>query len=109
MEVEVTGPNRDLHSGSFGGAVDNPINVLANMISKLKDNNGKIKIPGFYDGVVDLTKKERNNFKALPFSQKKYAKELGVKELKGEKGYTTLERLWARPSLDCNGIFGGFT
>jgi len=109
MEVEVTGPNKDLHSGSFGGAVDNPINVLATMISKLKDDNGKIKIPGFYEGVVNLTKKERDNFKALPFSQKKYAKELGVKELKGEKGYTTLERLWARPTLDCNGIFGGFT
>ncbi|MEJ2105122.1 MAG: M20/M25/M40 family metallo-hydrolase, partial [Ignavibacteriaceae bacterium] len=68
MEVEVTGPNRDLHSGSFGGAVDNPINVLSDMISKLKDGNGKIKIPGFYKDVVSLTKKERDNFKALPFS-----------------------------------------
>ena len=109
MEVEVTGPNRDLHSGTFGGGVDNPINVLAEMISKLKDTNGKIKIPGFYDSVVNLTKKERENFKKLPFSEKKYANALGVKELKGEKGYTTLERVWARPTLDCNGIFGGFT
>lgn len=109
MEVEVTGPNRDLHSGTFGGGVDNPINVLAEMISKLKDTNGKIKIPGFYDDVVKLTKKERENFKALPFSEKKYAQALGVKELKGEKGYSTLERIWARPTLDCNGIFGGFT
>jgi len=109
MEVVVTGPNRDLHSGTFGGGVDNPINVLAEMISKLKDNNGKIKIPGFYKDVVNLTKKERENFKTLPFSQKQYAKTLGVKELKGEKGYTTLERVWARPTLDCNGIFGGFT
>jgi acetylornithine deacetylase/succinyl-diaminopimelate desuccinylase-like protein len=109
MEVVVTGPNRDLHSGTFGGGVDNPINVLAEMISKLKDSTGKIKIPGFYDSVVNLTKKERENFKTLPFSEKQYAKALGVKELKGEKGYSTLERVWARPTLDCNGIFGGFT
>lgn len=109
MEVTVTGPNRDLHSGTFGGGVDNPINVLAELISKLKDNNGKIKIPGFYKDVINLTKKERENFKRLPFSEKQYAKTLGVKELKGEKGFTTLERVWARPTLDCNGIFGGFT
>jgi acetylornithine deacetylase/succinyl-diaminopimelate desuccinylase-like protein len=109
MEIEVTGPNRDLHSGTFGGGVDNPINVLAEMISKLKDTSGKIKIPGFYDSVIKLTKKERENFKALPFSEKKYAQELGVKQLNGEKGFSTLERVWARPTLDCNGIFGGFT
>jgi acetylornithine deacetylase/succinyl-diaminopimelate desuccinylase-like protein len=109
MEVVVTGPNRDLHSGTFGGGVDNPINVLAEMISKLKDSNGKIKIPGFYKDVVNLTKKERENFKRLPFSEKQYAKALDVKALNGEKGYTTLERVWARPTLDCNGIFGGFT
>jgi len=109
MEVEVTGPNRDLHSGTFGGGVDNPINVLAEMIAKLKDSSGKIKIPGFYKDVINLTKKERENFKTLPFSEKQYAKDLGVKELKGEKGYSTLERVWARPTLDCNGIFGGFT
>ncbi len=109
MEVTLTGPNRDLHSGTFGGGVDNPINVLAELISKLLDSNGKIKIPGFYDDVVKLTKKERENFKRLPFSEKQYAKTLGVKELKGEKGYSTLERVWARPTLDCNGIFGGFT
>ena len=109
MEVTLTGPNRDLHSGTFGGGVDNPINVLAELISKLLDSNGKIRIPGFYDDVVKLTKKERDNFKRLPFSEKQYAKTLGVKELKGEKGYSTLERVWARPTLDCNGIFGGFT
>jgi acetylornithine deacetylase/succinyl-diaminopimelate desuccinylase-like protein len=109
MEIEVTGPNRDLHSGSFGGSIDNPINVLASIISKLKDDKGKIKIPGFYKDVVNLTKKERDNFKRLPFSDKQYAKEIGVKALNGEKGYTTLERIWARPTLDCNGIFGGFT
>jgi len=109
MEVTLTGPNRDLHSGTFGGGVDNPINVLAKLISKLMDDNGKIKIPGFYDDVLKLTKKERENFKALPFSEKQYAKSLGVKELKGEKGFSTLERVWARPTLDCNGIYGGFT
>ena len=109
MEITLTGPNRDLHSGTFGGAVDNPINVLAEMISKLKDSSGKIKIPGFYNDVVKLTKEERDNFKALPFSEKQYAKTLGVKELMGEKGYSTLERAWARPTLDCNGIYGGFT
>lgn len=109
MEVEVTGPNRDLHSGTFGGAVANPINILAAMIAKLQDKDGKITIPGFYNDVIKLTKKERENFKALKFSEKQFAKELGVAELKGEKGFTTLERTWARPTLDCNGIFGGFT
>ena len=109
VEIEVQGPKKDLHSGVYGGAVDNPINVLADMISKLKDKNGKIKIPGFYDDVLKLTKKERDNFKKLPFSEKKFANEIGVKKLKGEKGYSTLERLWARPTLDCNGIIGGFT
>jgi acetylornithine deacetylase/succinyl-diaminopimelate desuccinylase-like protein len=109
MEVEVTGPNRDLHSGSFGGSVANPINILAQMISKLQNKNGKIMIPGFYDDVVKLTKKERENFKSLPFSEKQYAKDLGVKEVFGESGFTTLERIWVRPTLDCNGIIGGFT
>jgi acetylornithine deacetylase/succinyl-diaminopimelate desuccinylase-like protein len=109
MEVEVTGPNRDLHSGTFGGAVANPINILAGMITKLQDKDGKITIPGFYNDVLKLTKKERENFKALKFSEKQFAKEIGVAELKGEKGFSTLERTWARPTLDCNGIFGGFT
>jgi len=109
MEVEVTGPDRDLHSGSFGGSVANPINVLAKIISQLQDKNGKIKIPGFYDDVLKLSKKEKANFKTLPHSDRKYAQELGVTHLQGEEGYTTLERVWARPSLDCNGIIGGFT
>jgi len=109
MEVEVTAANRDLHSGSFGGAVANPINELAKIIAKLHDKNGKITIPKFYDGIVALTKKERDNFKSLKFSDKKYAKEIGVKELQGEKGFTTLERIWARPTLDSNGIIGGYT
>lgn len=109
MEVEVTGPNRDLHSGTFGGAVDNPINVLAEIISQLKDKNGKITITGFYDDVLKLSKKERENFNALKFKEKDFAKSIGLKELNGEKGYSTLERIWARPTLDCNGIFGGWT
>ncbi len=109
MEVEVTGPNRDLHSGTFGGAVANPINVLAEMISKMMDRNGHISIPGFYNDVIKVTKKERERFKALKFSEKIYAKEINVRELKGEKGYSTLERMWVRPTLDCNGIIGGFT
>lgn len=109
MEVEVTGPKKDLHSGSFGGAVANPINVLAEMINKLMDKNGKITIPTFYDDVIKLSRKERENFKKLKFSDRKFAKEIGVAELKGEKGYSTLERLWVRPTLDCNGIIGGFT
>jgi acetylornithine deacetylase/succinyl-diaminopimelate desuccinylase-like protein len=109
MEVEVTGPDRDLHSGTFGGAVANPINVLAEMISKMMDRNGHISIPGFYDDVIKVSKKERERFSNLKFSEKKYAKEINVRELKGEKGYSTLERMWVRPTLDCNGIIGGFT
>lgn len=109
MEIEVTGPARDLHSGTFGGGVPNPINVLTKMISQLVDKDGKIKIDGFYDDVLKLSKKERENFKALKFSEKEWGKAIGLKYLTGEKGYTTLERIWARPTLDCNGIWGGFT
>lgn len=109
MEIEVTGPNKDLHSGSFGGAVANPITELAKIISKLHDKNGKATIPNFYKNVLNPTKKEKENFKSLKFSDKLYAKEVGVKELQGEKGFSTLERLWVRPALDCNGIVGGFT
>jgi acetylornithine deacetylase/succinyl-diaminopimelate desuccinylase-like protein len=109
MEVEVIGPNRDLHSGSFGGAVGNPVNTLAQIISKLHDKEGKVTVPGFYKDVIKLTKNEKENYKLLKFSEKKFAKELGVKKLHGEKGFSTLERIWARPTLDCNGILGGFT
>jgi acetylornithine deacetylase/succinyl-diaminopimelate desuccinylase-like protein len=109
MQVEVTGPNRDLHSGQYGGAVDNPINALAKMITKLKDDKGRILIDGFYDDVQELTDKERAEFARLPFSDNDYRENLGVDELFGEEGFTTLERLWARPTLDCNGIWGGFT
>ncbi len=108
MEIEVTGPSCDLHSGTFGGGVPNPINVLSKIISQLIDKNGKITIPGFYDDVLKLSKKERENFKALKFSEKEWGKAIGLKHLTGEKGFTTLERTWARPSLDCNGIWGGF-
>jgi len=109
MQVEVTGPNRDLHSGQYGGAVDNPINALANMITKLKDDKGRILIDGFYDDVLPITEKELNEFRKLPFSDKDYMKNLNVEELLGEDGYSTIERLWVRPTLDCNGIWGGFT
>lgn len=109
LEVELTGPDRDLHSGSYGGAVPNPVNILVDLIAKLHDKNNKIMIPHFYDDVLKLTNVERENFKKLKLSDKKFAREAGVKELIGEKGYTTLERIWARPTLDVNGIWGGFT
>jgi len=109
MEIEVTGPNKDLHSGSFGGAVANPINVLAEIIAKLHDKNGRVTIPNFYDDVLPITKEEKKNFELLNFSDKNFAKEVGVKELAGEAKFSTLERLWVRPTLDCNGIIGGFT
>lgn len=109
MQIDLVGPAKDLHSGSFGGTVHNPIQALAEIIAQLHDKNGRITIPGFYDDVRSLSKKERDSFKKLPWSDKKYAKELGVKELYGEKGFSSLERVWARPTLECNGIWGGFT
>lgn len=109
MQVDLIGPNKDLHSGSFGGTVHNPIQALAEIIAKLHDKNGKVTIPGFYKDVRPLSAKERNSFKKLPWSDKKYAADLGVKQLYGERGFTTLERVWARPTLECNGIWGGFT
>lgn len=109
MQIDLTGPNRDLHSGQYGGSVENPINALADIISKMKDENGHILIDGFYDDVAPLSKEEKDNFEKLPFSDEEYAKGLGVEELAGEKGYSTLERIWSRPTLDCNGIWGGFT
>ncbi len=109
MEVEVTGPNGDLHSGSFGGSVHNPIQALSEMIASLHDDKGRITVKGFYEDVRPLSKAERSAYKKLPWSDKKYASQLGVKELYGEMGFTTLERLWARPTLECNGIWGGYT
>ena len=109
MEVEVTGPNRDLHSGVYGGAVANPINVLCKMIASLHDENGKISIPGFYDKVASLTEAERKAINQAPFDLEAYQKELGLSAVTGEKGYTTLERTGIRPTLDVNGIWGGYT
>ena len=109
VEVEVTGPNRDLHSGLYGGAVANPINVLSGMIASLIDAEGRITIPGFYDGIRELAPQEHREFAAAPFCEAAYCKAIGVSETWGEKGYTTLERTGIRPSLDVNGIWGGYT
>jgi acetylornithine deacetylase/succinyl-diaminopimelate desuccinylase-like protein len=109
MEVEITGPNRDLHSGVYGGAVANPINILAEMIASLHDKNGKITIPGFYDKVAELTADERTALNKAPFDLETYKKDLAIDDVKGEDGYTTLERVGIRPTLDVNGIWGGYT
>jgi acetylornithine deacetylase/succinyl-diaminopimelate desuccinylase-like protein len=109
VEVEVTGPNRDLHSGLYGGCVANPINVLAEMIASLHDSNGKITIPGFYDKVVELTDEERAEMAKAPFSHEAYCKALDIAETMGEAGYSTMERGSIRPTLDVNGIWGGYT
>lgn len=108
-QVEVTGPNRDLHSGLFGGAVGNPINVLAKMIAHMTDENNKITMPGFYDDVLEASAKERELLNMAPFSKEAYKKALDVDELAGEKGYTTIERTGIRPSFDVCGIWGGYT
>lgn len=108
VEVEVTGPNRDLHSGLYGGAVANPINILSKMISSLHDKNGKINIPGFYSDVVTVSKAERKEMNKAPFNLNNYKKSIGLKDISGEKGYTTLERNSIRPTLDVNGIWGGY-
>lgn len=109
IEVEVTGPKRDLHSGMYGGAVANPINTLCEMIASLKDDNQRITIPGFYDKVAELSEEERNAMNQVPFSREEYMNNLGVKDLRGEKGYTPLEQVSIRPTLDVNGIWGGYT
>jgi acetylornithine deacetylase/succinyl-diaminopimelate desuccinylase-like protein len=109
VEVEVTGPNRDLHSGLYGGAVANPINILAKMIASLHDENNHITIPGFYDKVEELSKEERAEMAKAPFSIEAYKKALNIEDVYGEKGYTTNERNSIRPALDVNGIWGGYT
>ncbi len=109
LQVEVTGPNRDLHSGVYGGGVGNPINILCKMIASLQDEDNRITIPAFYDKVVDLTDQEREELNKAPFDLEEYQKELGIEEIRGEKGYTTLERTGVRPTLDVNGIWGGYT
>jgi acetylornithine deacetylase/succinyl-diaminopimelate desuccinylase-like protein len=108
MEVEVTGPSRDLHSGVYGGAVANPINTLCEMIASLHDKDGRVTIPGFYDKVAELSAEERKSLNNAPFNLEEYKKELNIAEVQGEKGYTTLERTGIRPTLDVNGIWGGY-
>ena len=108
IEVEVTGPNRDLHSGVYGGAVANPITILAKMIASLHDENNHITIPGFYDDVLVAAPEERKKMAAAPYDEKEYKEDLGVKELWGEKGFTTNERTGIRPTIELNGIWGGY-
>ena len=109
VEVEVTGPNRDLHSGVYGGGVMNPINALAKMIASLHDENGKINIPGFYDEVAEVSAGERAAMNQAPFSLDEYKQDLEINDVYGETGFTTLERTSIRPTLDVNGIWGGYT
>ncbi len=108
MQVEVTGPNRDLHSGTYGGAVANPINILCNLISSLQDGDNRITIPGFYDKVEDYEQAYRDELNKAPFDEADYRKKLDIKSTWGEKGYTTIERVGIRPTLDVNGIWGGY-
>ncbi len=108
LEVEVTGPNRDLHSGLYGGAVANPINILCEMIAKMKDENNHITIPGFYDSVIELSEEQRLDISRAPFSKEAYKQALDLSDIHGEKGYTTMERTGIRPTLDVNGIWGGY-
>ena len=108
-QIDLRGSSTDLHSGSFGGAVANPAFVLAQMIAQMKDRGGHIKVPGFYDDVVPLTDDERRAWATLPFNEKQYRKDFGIPRLSGETDYTTLERTWARPTLEVNGLLSGFT
>lgn len=108
-EVKVTGPNRDLHSGLFGGAVANPVNELCKLIAKMTDEKNRIAIPGFYDDVVEVSKAERENLSRNPFNEAKYKESIGVNKLQGEDGYTTTERTGMRPTFDVCGIWGGYT
>lgn len=108
LELHVTGSDRDLHSGMFGGAIANPINALATLIAKMKDSNGRITLPGFYDDAIDVSPEERAELARLPYDPETYPKMLGITTTTGEAGYTDLERLWARPTLDVCGIWGGY-
>jgi len=109
FQIDVRGTKSDLHSGVFGGAVANPNMVLAQILSQMKDRSGRVKITGFYDDVRELSAEEREAWKKLPFSEKQYKKDLGAPKLFGETGFTTLERVWGRPTFEVNGILGGFT
>jgi acetylornithine deacetylase/succinyl-diaminopimelate desuccinylase-like protein len=108
-QIDLRGTKSDLHSGSFGGAVANPAMVLAQILAQMKDRGGRIKIPGFYDDVVALKDEERAEFAKLPFNEKKYRQDLGAPKLFGEADYTTLERIWGRPTFEVNGLLSGFT
>lgn len=108
FQLNLTGPNRDLHSGGFGGTVANPANVLCKMLAALIDEKGRVQIPGFYDNVQELSQREREQFAALGFSDEEYTQELGLDALAGEDGFTTLERRWARPTFDINGLWSGY-
>jgi acetylornithine deacetylase/succinyl-diaminopimelate desuccinylase-like protein len=109
MQIDLRGSGQDMHSGSYGGAVANPANVLAHLIAQLKDKGGHVKIPGFYDDVRELREEERAEFKRLPFNEIKFKKHIAAPRLAGERGYSVLERIWARPSLDVNGLLAGWT
>ena len=109
MEIRIEGPNKDLHSGVYGGAVPNPLNVLSEMLGKMVDRDGRITVPGFYDDVLPLREEERESLAALSFDEEGFVGKLGLPHATGEKGYSTVERLWARPTLDVNGMLGGFT
>jgi acetylornithine deacetylase/succinyl-diaminopimelate desuccinylase-like protein len=109
FQIDVRGSSTDLHSGSYGGAVANPAIVLTQLLAQMKDKSGKIKIPGFYDAVVDVTEAEKKEFSRLPFNEKRWAKEIGLPKPFGETGYSTLERKWARPTFEVNGLLAGFT
>jgi acetylornithine deacetylase/succinyl-diaminopimelate desuccinylase-like protein len=109
FQIDLRGSSTDLHSGSFGGAVSNPAFVLAQMLAQMKDRSGRIRIPGFYDDVVALQDEERKAWASLPFNEKKYKKDFGIPKVAGETGYTTLERTWARPTFEVNGLLSGFT
>ena len=109
LEVEVTGPNKDLHSGVYGGAVANPINILTKLIADMQDEDGRITLPGFYDDVLEYPEAQRAEMAKAPFDLGHYKKELNIEEVKGEKGFSTIERVGIRPCLDVNGIWGGYT
>jgi len=109
FQIDLRGTRSDLHSGSFGGAVANPAMVLAQILAQMKDRSGRIKIPGFYDDVRELSEAERAEWRKLPFNESRYRKELGAPKLFGESGFTTLERVWARPTFEVNGLLSGFT
>ena len=109
LEVEVTGPNKDLHSGVYGGAIANPINILTKLIADMQDEEGRITLPGFYDDVLEYSEAQRAEMAKAPFDLDHYKKELNIEEVKGEKGFSTIERVGIRPCLDVNGIWGGYT